>query len=139
MLVIEAENSDMESYLKVIVGHLKSNLCQEMNLSELNNIKAVDSSKLPRNVDARIEDDTILLSISSIRQAMESISLYELATHLEQDIEEINSNVMNLLNNIYHEFCHINERAISPNIHSVIEDEKPFLEKIGRASCRERV
>lgn len=130
MLVIETENPDMENYLKVIVGYLKDNLCQEMNLSELNNIKAVDSSKLPRNVDARIEDDTILLSVSSIRQAIESISLYELATHLEQDIEEINSNVMNLLNNIYHEFCHINERAISPNIHSAIEDEKPFLEKL---------
>ena len=44
-----------------------------------------------------LEDDTILLSISSIRQAMESISLYELATHLEQDIEEINSNVSKII------------------------------------------
>ena len=48
ILLIEAENSEMESYLKVIVEYLKGNLCQGMNLSELNHIKTVDRSKLPR-------------------------------------------------------------------------------------------
>ena len=61
------------NYLKVIIEYLKGNLCQGMNLSELNHIKTVDRSKLPRNVDARSEDDTIFLSVQSIRQAMESV------------------------------------------------------------------
>ncbi|GFI32464.1 hypothetical protein IMSAGC013_03863 [Lachnospiraceae bacterium] len=132
MLVIEAENSDMESYLKVIIEHLKSNLCQEMNLSELNNIKAVDSSKLPRNVDARSEGDTIFLSIQSIQQAMKNVNLSELESHLKKDIEEMQCEVVNILNNLYHEICHMNERTISPILHNIIADENHYtiLEKL---------
>ena len=102
-MLIEAENSEMESYLKVIVEYLKGNLCQGMNLSELNHIKTVDRSKLPRNVDARSEDDTIFLSVQSIRQAMESVNLSKLKAYLKIDIEVMQVNVVNILNNLYHE------------------------------------
>jgi len=78
MILFKAENSEMENYLRVIEEYLKSNLCKDMTLSEINNIKTVDRSKLPRNVGARSEGDTIFLSIQSIKQAMESVSLSEL-------------------------------------------------------------
>jgi len=41
-------------------------------------------------------------------------------------------NVVNILNNLYHEFCHINERALSPILHNIIADEKHYtiLEKL---------
>lgn len=131
-MLIEAENSEMESYLKVIVEYLKGNLCQGMNLSELNHIRTVDRSKLPRNVDARSEDDTIFLSVQSIRQAMESVNLSELEAYLKKDIEEMQGKVVNILNNLYHEFCHMNERSASPILHNIITDEKHYtiLEKL---------
>lgn len=132
MILIKAENSEMENYLRVIENYLKSNLCQEMNLSELKYIKAIDRSKLPRNVDARSEGDTIFLSIQSIKQAMERVNLSELAAHLKKDIEEMQCKVVSILNNLYHEFCHMNERVISPILHNIIADEKHYtiLEKL---------
>ena len=132
MIVIEAENIEMENYLKVVVEYLKSNLCKEMNLSEVNSIKTVDRSRLPKNVDARSEGDTIFLSIQSIRQAMESVNPSGLVAYLKKDIEEMQCRVVNILNNLYHEFCHMNERVVSPNLHNIISDEKHYtiLEKL---------
>ena len=132
MIVIEAEKFEMESYLQVLVEYLKSNLCKGMNLSELNNIKIVDRCKLPRNVDARSEGDTIFLSAQSVSQAMESVNLSGLASYLKKDIEEMQYKVVSILNNLYHEFCHMNERTISPNLHNIISDKKRYtvLEKL---------
>lgn len=132
MILFKAENSEMENYLRVIEEYLKSNLCKDMTLSKINNIKTVDRSKLPRNVDARSEGDTIFLSIQSIKQAMESVSLFELPAQLKKDVREMQCNVVNILNNLYHEFCHINERALLPILHNIIADEKHYtiLEKL---------
>lgn len=132
MILIKAENPEMESYLSIIEEYLNVNLCKDMNLSELSNIKAVDRSKLPKNVDARSEGDTIFLSIQSIRQAMESVNLSKLAEHLKNDVKEIQPKVVNILNNLYHELCHMNERTILPVLHNIILDKKHYtlLEKL---------
>ena len=133
MLQIEAENPKMKNYLEIFEKHLRNGLCRDMNLSELNLIKTVDRNMLPKNVDARNIGDTIFLSFQSIEEAMKTVNLSMVATYLNRSIEDMNCEVKNLLNNLYHEFCHINERSILPSIHNIINDDNNkynLLEKL---------
>ena len=131
-MLIETNNTDVKNYLKFFLRYLQNNLCKDMKLSELKEIKIVNRDKLPRNVDARSEGNTVFLSYQSIIAAMDMVGIQNIQQCLEKDIEQMPCEVTYILNNLYHELCHMEERTLMPNIHKILLDKDGYtiLEKL---------
>lgn len=131
-LLIETNSTDVKNYLKYFLRYLQNNLCKNMKLSELKEIKIVNRDKLPRNVDARSEGNTVFLSYQSIIAAMDRVGIQNIQQCLEKDIEQMPCEITYILNNLYHELCHMEERTLMPNIHKILLDRDGYtvLEKL---------
>ena len=114
-LLIETNSTDVKNYLKYFLRYLQNNLCKNMKLSELKEIKIVNRDKLPRNVDARSEGNTVFLSYQSIIAAMDRVGIQNIQQCLEKDIEQMPCEITYILNNLYHELCHMEERTLMPH------------------------
>lgn len=102
-------NNYYENFLSKIYKNVITNFARDFDLSALSKIEIVEV--LHGSSDGRLIGNDILLSKR----------LFDLLPTL--DIESLeNNSVFNLLiSTLFHELCHLNERSITPNIHSMCD------------------
>lgn len=100
-------NKNYESFLKDVYEYVVENFAKDFYLSVLNKIEIVPS--LPCSSDGKIEGTNILLSKR----------LYDLLPTLDPDQLRDNDDFNLIVSTLYHEFCHLNEQTILPNIHAI--------------------
>ena len=131
LILITSDREDLYLYMKIITDYVIENLCNDLVLTTVQGITIVDSEILPQDVDARTEDDFILISKSSIENCKLIIDKEELDNYLLNDISKMNDKFIFLIGNLYHELCHADVKHRMPNLHNIMYgDESSSMQMI---------
>lgn len=112
-----------EAYLSCLKRYVITEYGASLDLSLCPPLRIVEAGGLPKDVLTRIEEESILVSMEQILRCKGKVpNIEEFLQGSELDRQD--SDLQLLMQNLLHEFCHVDAKKKMSNLHGYMMDER---------------
>lgn len=129
-MVIETNNIEYKSLLKVIYKYLVEEKCPYLELSKLEKIIVDHKGKLADGVGARYENNLLFVKENDIKNALLNVNDKDFERYIFVELKDTTDEATKLLvDNIMHELFHCDAQTKMPLMHAIHASEEQDIWK----------